>query len=75
MFQQEIVTVGLLGDETLIDATQDYVVDEDVQLVCKYFKAFKSGTIDKKYEGIVCEDRCTFGMAYYEFFSGWLSKA
>ncbi len=49
MFQEELVTLGLLGSSKLIDGTREFVVDDDVQLVCKYLRALKMGTVDKLY--------------------------
>ncbi len=49
MFQEELVTLGLLGSSKLIKDTREFVIDDDVQLVCKYLRAFKMGTVDKLY--------------------------
>lgn len=39
----------MVGKRHLIDAMEPYYVDEGVQLICKYLKANKEGTIDKEY--------------------------
>ena len=54
-FFLEIPTSKLLGTPHYIDATAPYFVDSDVQLVCKYLRAYKSRDnlitgIDRMYE-------------------------
>ena len=52
-FQQEVPTLGLLGTPHYIHPDTPYTVDEEVQLVCKYLKAFKVGGmigIDRLYK-------------------------
>ncbi len=46
-FYEEVPALALLGTPEEIHPTTPYVVDEEVQLVCKYLKAynaFKSGS-------------------------------
>ncbi len=49
-FKNEIPTLGLLGSPVLIDTNRDYSIDDDVQLVCKYLKAYDSKKIDRLYK-------------------------
>jgi hypothetical protein len=42
-FYEDIPALGLLGTPYRIDPDTPYVVDEEVQLVCKYLRAFKIG--------------------------------
>ena len=54
-FFLEIPTSKLLGTPRYIDATVPYCVDSDVQLVCKYLRAYKLREnlitgIDRMYE-------------------------
>ena len=58
-FIEEIPALGMLGVPHLIDPSTPYTVDEDVQLVCKYLKAYwifkeepKSKGINKLYSEI-----------------------
>ncbi len=48
-FKEEIPALGLLGTPQHIGPGCDYSVDEDVQLVCKYLKAYDSEAIDTLY--------------------------
>ena len=48
-FYEEIPALGLLGTPHPIYASTPYVVDKDVQLVCKYLKEYKAKGIDKLY--------------------------
>ncbi len=48
-FKEEIPALGLLGTSQHIDPGCDYSVDKDVQLVCKYLKAYDSGAINTLY--------------------------
>ncbi len=48
-FKNEIPTLGLLGTPHLIDTNRDYSIDDDVQLVCKYLKAYDTKKIDTLY--------------------------
>ena len=61
-FFEDIPALGLLGTPYEIHPDIPYVVNEEVQLVCKYLKAFKIGGskgINKLYkEGGKCEYRC-----------------
>ena len=52
-FTKEIPVLGLIGTQHMIPRDKPYSVDEDVQLVCKYLKAYKIGGsegIDKLYK-------------------------
>ena len=57
-FFEDIPALGLLGTPYEIDPNAPYVVDEEVQLVCKYLRAYKIGGrkgINKLYkEGQYC---------------------
>ena len=44
-FQSEIPVLGLLGSPHLIDHDEPLVSDADVQLVCKYLRAYHDRTI------------------------------
>lgn len=52
-FFEDIPALGLLGTPHVVYPETPYVVDDDVQLVCKYLKAYKIGGtkgIDKLYK-------------------------
>ena len=67
-FKEEVPTLGLLGSSHLIDSTCDYSIDDDVQLVCKYLKAYESKKINTLYkEGIVFKHK--FNMVTARFLS------
>ena len=42
-FTKEVPVLGLIGTQHMIPRDKPYSVDEDVQLVCKYLKAHKTG--------------------------------
>ena len=42
-FFEDIPALGLLGTPYKVEPEVPYVVDEEVQLVCKYLRAFKIG--------------------------------
>ena len=42
-FYEDIPSLGLLGSKYFVEFATPFVVDPDVQLVCKYLKAFKTG--------------------------------
>lgn len=44
-FQSEIPVFGLLGSPHLIDHGEPLVADGDVQLICKYLRAYHDRTI------------------------------
>lgn len=44
VFCQSIPALGLLGSPHVVHHATPYAVDDDVQLVCKYLKAFKAYT-------------------------------
>ena len=50
-FLDEIPVLALIGTEYRVDSEVAYTVDKDVQLVCKYLNALRSGEIDR-----LCED-------------------
>ena len=52
LFVNDIPVLDLIGSNRLISTEEPYFVDGDVQLVCKYLKAYKIGGyqgIDKRY--------------------------
>ena len=52
-FLTNVPSLGLVGNKEFIDPRQRYEIDSDVQLVCKYLKAFEVGGkhgIDKQYK-------------------------
>ena len=49
-FRGDIPTLGLLGSPHLIPNQTPYVIDSEVQLVCKYLKAYKERRIDRLYK-------------------------
>lgn len=52
-FFEDIPALGLLGTPHMVYSETPYVVDNDVQLVCKYLKAYRVGGtkgIDKLYK-------------------------
>lgn len=52
-FYEDIPSLGLLGSKYFVEPSTPFVVDPDVQLVCKYLKAFKTGGsrgIDRLYK-------------------------
>jgi len=42
-FYEDIPALGLLGTSFFVDPDTPFVVGADVQLVCKYLKAYKTG--------------------------------
>ena len=50
-FHNDIPVLALIGTEYKVKPEVNYTVDEDVQLVCKYLNALRSGEIDR-----LCED-------------------
>lgn len=42
-FYEDIPALGLLGTPYLVEPSVPYEVDAEVQLVCKYLRAFKIG--------------------------------
>ena len=48
--QKDIPALGLLGTPRYIPPECPYVIDSDVQLVCKYLNAFRTKNIDKIYK-------------------------
>lgn len=49
-FLNEIPVLALIGTKHRVGPEVNYTIDEDVQLVCKYLNALKSGEIDRLYE-------------------------
>ena len=47
-FCSDIPTLGLLG--TSHHVCEPFIMDEEVQLVCKYLKAYKEKEIDRLYK-------------------------
>lgn len=50
-FKNDFPALALLGDPVLIEHNTQYRIDEDVQLVCKYLKAYWQ-YLERKKEGI-----------------------
>ena len=46
LFNEEFPTLGLLGSSRFISPSIPITVDADVQLVCKYLKAYKIGGVN-----------------------------
>ncbi len=67
-FLEDVPTLSLVCNKEFVEPHRPYVVDDDVQLVCKYLKVFEMGGkngIDKLYrdgEWITseCFQLCTF---------------
>lgn len=49
-FKESIPALGLLGTPRLVDSSREYIIDDDVQLVCKYLQAYDSGNINRLYD-------------------------
>ena len=52
-FNKDIPSLGLLGTKHYVEPSTPFMVDDDVQLVCKYLKAYKTGGtrgIDRLYK-------------------------
>lgn len=47
----ELPVLNLIKNEHLVSKDEPYAVDADVQLVCKYLNALKTGAIDHLYKG------------------------
>ena len=56
-FLEDVPALGLVANKEYVEPRRPYVVDDDVQLVCKYLKAYEIGGkngIDKLYrEGML----------------------
>ena len=48
-FKEEVPALALLGTPVYIDPKCDYCIDHDVQLVCKYLRAYENHKIDSLY--------------------------
>ena len=46
-FYDDIPVLALIGTKYRVGPEVNYVVDKDVQLVCKYLNALRSGEIDR----------------------------
>ena len=44
--EKDVPSLGLVGCEHYVPIDAPYCVDADVQLVCKYLRAYKSGKIN-----------------------------
>lgn len=53
-FTEKVAVLGLLGDCHPVDASTKYTVDPDVQLVCKYLKAYDELQINRMYQDGKC---------------------
>ena len=49
-FKTEVPVLGLLGTPVPIEHTSKFSLTGDVQLVCKYLKAFETKQIDRLYQ-------------------------
>ena len=49
-FRSEIPTFNLLGSTYLVPNETPFIINSEVQLVCKYLKAFKTKRIDRLYK-------------------------
>ena len=57
MFLEDLPALGVLGTPHVIHGEVPYVVDEEVQLVCKYLKGYRIGGgkgIDRLYKEGIC---------------------
>ena len=61
-FIKEVPALGMLGDHWAINSSTPYTVDEDVQLVCKYLKAYWVYMKKRGQEGInkLYKETCKF---------------
>ena len=53
-FLENVPALGLVANKEYVEPRRPYVVDNDVQLICKYLKAYEIGCkkgIDKLYKG------------------------
>ena len=64
MFSEDLPALGVLGTPHVILSDMPYEVDEEVQLVCKYLKAYRIGGtkgIDRLYkEGMSVHRACAY---------------
>ena len=49
-FKTEVPVLGLLGTPVAIEHNSNFDITDDVQLVCKYLKAYETKRIDKLYK-------------------------
>lgn len=49
-FKTEVPVLGLLGTQVAIEHNSNFDVTDDVQLVCKYLKAYETKRIDKLFK-------------------------
>ena len=67
-FKTEVPVLGLLGTPVAIEHTSKFSITSDVQLVCKYLKAFETKRIDKLYrERMLFHVSVTFGNSKFIF--------
>lgn len=68
-FIEEVPALGMLGDRCEIDSSTPYTVDEDVQLVCKYLKAYWVYMKKRGQEGInkLYRDTSKPDLEHYQF--------
>ena len=58
-FLDDIPILGLVGTPDIVSPRRPYVVDEDVQLVCKYLRAYKGRTGKNGIDKLFKERECT----------------
>ena len=49
-FKTEVPVLGLLGTPVAVEHNSNFDITDDVQLVCKYLKAYETKRIDKLYK-------------------------
>ena len=49
LFEKEVPVLGLLGTPVAIEPTSEFSITDEVQLVCKYLRAYETRRIDKLY--------------------------
>ena len=65
-FIEDVPALGMLGAPYIINSSTPYTVDEDVQLVCKYLRAYYSTEIDRLYTELR-ESFCPEHFAFYTY--------
>ena len=48
-FCEDVPALALLGSPILIESDSSYDIDDDVQLICKYLRAYDTGEINRLY--------------------------
>ena len=51
LFKDMFPVLKMLSSEYQVDGHEEYLVDDSVQLVCKYLNAYKNNRINKLYKG------------------------